>query len=210
MSMTQSEASAVSPPVQATPSPCTPPSPRWKPRSQAASSWRLPELPRPLRNLAACRRPSSASATPPRPPAPSCQLRPGGRRPLVDLAASGLGVAASRRQRPRAQAVPVRPRTASPSSTPRLGPGLAALEGTERALFEKKRRIRQALEEGKPIPTELRNEEHELRRQIDLEDQERQGELFIPYLPHLFRSSEWNAVFLPVCLQGDLQSSVSG
>ena len=29
------------------------------------------------------------------------------------------------------------------------------------------------------IPTELRNEEHELRRQIDLEDQERQGELFL-------------------------------
>ena len=54
-----------------------------------------------------------------------------------------------------------------------------SLEGTERALFEKKRRIRQALEEGKPIPTELRNEEHELRRQIDLEDQERQGELFL-------------------------------
>jgi len=47
-----------------------------------------------------------------------------------------------------------------------------SLEGTERALFEKKRRIRQALEEGKPIPTELRNEEHELRRQIDLEDQQ--------------------------------------
>ena len=66
----------------------------------------------------------------------------------------------------------MRPRPASPSSTPRLGPGLAALEGTERALFEKKRRIRQALEEGKPIPTELRNEEHELRRQIDLEDQQ--------------------------------------
>ena len=54
-----------------------------------------------------------------------------------------------------------------------------SLEGAERALFEKKRRIRQALEEGKPIPTELRNEEHELRRQIDLEDQERQGELFL-------------------------------
>ncbi|RLM60809.1 U3 small nucleolar ribonucleoprotein IMP4 [Panicum miliaceum] len=49
-----------------------------------------------------------------------------------------------------------------------------SLEGAERAQFEKKRRIRQALEEGKPIPTELRNEEHELRRQIDLEDQERQ------------------------------------
>ncbi|WVZ95019.1 hypothetical protein U9M48_040829 [Paspalum notatum var. saurae] len=49
-----------------------------------------------------------------------------------------------------------------------------SLEGTERALFEKKRLLRAALEEGKPIPTELRNEEHELRRQIDLEDQQRQ------------------------------------
>ncbi|CAO2189723.1 unnamed protein product [Urochloa humidicola] len=49
-----------------------------------------------------------------------------------------------------------------------------SLEGAERVHYEKKRRIRQALEEGKPIPTELRNEEHELRRQIDLEDQERQ------------------------------------
>ncbi|CAO2205789.1 unnamed protein product [Urochloa humidicola] len=49
-----------------------------------------------------------------------------------------------------------------------------SLEGAERVQYEKKRRIRQALEEGKPIPTELRNEEHELRRQIDLEDQERQ------------------------------------
>ena len=52
-----------------------------------------------------------------------------------------------------------------------------SLEGPQRALFEKKRRIRAALEEGKPIPTELRNEEHDLRRQIDLEDQERQGVL---------------------------------
>ncbi|KAG0522545.1 hypothetical protein BDA96_07G046500 [Sorghum bicolor] len=45
-------------------------------------------------------------------------------------------------------------------------------EASQRALFQKKRRIRAALEEGKPIPTELRNEVHELRRQIDLEDQE--------------------------------------
>lgn len=52
-------------------------------------------------------------------------------------------------------------------------------------LLEKERRIRAALEEGKPIPTELRNEEHDLRRQIDLEDQERQGAL-LPYpLLHL-------------------------
>jgi len=126
------------------------------PRGQEASGWRpsdSPSSPVPsvLRTLAARPRPSSASATPPRPPAPSRRPRPGGRRPLVDLATSGLGIAALRHQRPRAQAAPVRPRPVSPSSTPRLGPGLAALEGTERALFEKKRRIRQALEEGKPI-----------------------------------------------------------
>ncbi|KAK3132888.1 hypothetical protein QOZ80_6AG0529060 [Eleusine coracana subsp. coracana] len=46
-------------------------------------------------------------------------------------------------------------------------------EGAERVLLEKKRRVREALEEGKPIPTELRNEEHELRRLIDLDDKDR-------------------------------------
>ncbi|KAI5410751.1 uncharacterized protein LOC127085754 [Lathyrus oleraceus] len=46
-----------------------------------------------------------------------------------------------------------------------------SLEGNERALYEKKRKIREALQEGKPIPTELRNEEAALRRQIDLEDE---------------------------------------
>ncbi|KAI5415168.1 uncharacterized protein LOC127138629 [Lathyrus oleraceus] len=46
-----------------------------------------------------------------------------------------------------------------------------SLEGNERALYEKKRKIREALQEGKPIPAELRNEEAALRRQIDLEDQ---------------------------------------
>ncbi|GLJ39446.1 hypothetical protein SUGI_0805650 [Cryptomeria japonica] len=45
-----------------------------------------------------------------------------------------------------------------------------SLEGKERLLYEKKRKIRQALEEGKPIPTELRNEEKALRSEIDLED----------------------------------------
>ncbi|CAI9097616.1 OLC1v1034087C1 [Oldenlandia corymbosa var. corymbosa] len=44
------------------------------------------------------------------------------------------------------------------------------LEGKERMLYEKKRKIKQALEEGKPIPTELRNEEKALREEIDLED----------------------------------------
>ncbi|KAL1317272.1 U3 small nucleolar ribonucleoprotein protein IMP4 isoform X2 [Arachis ipaensis] len=46
-----------------------------------------------------------------------------------------------------------------------------SLEGKERLLYEKKRKIREALQEGKPIPTELRNEEAALRREIDLEDE---------------------------------------
>ncbi|KAI9107154.1 hypothetical protein K1719_021763 [Acacia pycnantha] len=46
-----------------------------------------------------------------------------------------------------------------------------SLEGKERLLYEKKRKIREALQEGKSIPTELRNEEAALRREIDLEDE---------------------------------------
>lgn len=46
-----------------------------------------------------------------------------------------------------------------------------SLEGKEREYYEKKRKIREALEEGKPIPTELRNEEASLRQEIDLEDE---------------------------------------
>lgn len=38
-------------------------------------------------------------------------------------------------------------------------------------LYEKKRKIKEALQEGKPIPTELRNEEAALRQEIDLEDE---------------------------------------
>lgn len=47
-----------------------------------------------------------------------------------------------------------------------------SLEGKEREYYEKKRKIREALEEGKPIPTELRNEEAALRHEIDLEDEQ--------------------------------------
>eukprot|EP01102_Stenamoeba_stenopodia_P008476 TRINITY_DN2439_c0_g1_i1.p1 TRINITY_DN2439_c0_g1~~TRINITY_DN2439_c0_g1_i1.p1 ORF type:complete len:292 (+),score=83.50 TRINITY_DN2439_c0_g1_i1:176-1051(+) len=47
-----------------------------------------------------------------------------------------------------------------------------SLEGKERARYEKKRKIRQALAEGKPIPTELREEEEALRKEIEAEDQE--------------------------------------
>ncbi|ONH90934.1 hypothetical protein PRUPE_8G084000 [Prunus persica] len=46
-----------------------------------------------------------------------------------------------------------------------------SLEGKERLLYENKRKIREALQEGKTIPTELQNEEAELRREIDLEDE---------------------------------------
>jgi U3 small nucleolar ribonucleoprotein protein IMP4 len=45
------------------------------------------------------------------------------------------------------------------------------LEGKEREQYEKKRKIRQALEEGKSIPNELRNEEAALRREIAFEDE---------------------------------------
>lgn len=46
------------------------------------------------------------------------------------------------------------------------------MEGKERAAYERKRLIRQALEEGKPIPTELRREEPGLRHEVELEDEE--------------------------------------
>lgn len=82
------------------------------------------------------------------------------------------------------------------------------LEGKERSLFEKKRKIREALdgdrydfdfpllwrsllflfvdvifffffcEEGKPIPTELRNEEAALRKEIDFDDEMTEGNFF--------------------------------
>lgn len=47
-----------------------------------------------------------------------------------------------------------------------------SLEGKERAIYEKKRKIKQALEEGKPIPTELRREAVALKEQADLEDEQ--------------------------------------
>nr|CAD1831148.1 unnamed protein product [Ananas comosus var. bracteatus] len=46
-----------------------------------------------------------------------------------------------------------------------------SLDGKEREKYEKKRKIDQALKEGKPIPSELRNEEAALREEIDLEDE---------------------------------------
>lgn len=38
--------------------------------------------------------------------------------------------------------------------------------------FEKKLKIKQALQEGRPIPTELRREEEKLRKELDLEDEQ--------------------------------------
>lgn len=45
-----------------------------------------------------------------------------------------------------------------------------SLEGAAREEYEKKRRIREALAEGKPLPTETRHEEAALRAQISAED----------------------------------------
>lgn len=45
-----------------------------------------------------------------------------------------------------------------------------SLEGKERTAYERKRAIKTALEEGKPIPTELRKDEGKLRKEVELED----------------------------------------
>jgi U3 small nucleolar ribonucleoprotein protein IMP4 len=45
-----------------------------------------------------------------------------------------------------------------------------SLEGKESEEYEKKRLVKQALQEGKPLPTETRGEEQRLRNEIDLED----------------------------------------
>jgi len=45
-----------------------------------------------------------------------------------------------------------------------------SLEGKEAEEYEKKRQIREALRDGKPLPTELRREEGKLRHQAELED----------------------------------------
>ena len=51
-----------------------------------------------------------------------------------------------------------------------------SLEGREREVYEKKRKVAEALAAGKPIPTELRDEEAELRR-LDELDPSRGGPL---------------------------------
>ncbi|EKX52355.1 hypothetical protein GUITHDRAFT_159282 [Guillardia theta CCMP2712] len=45
------------------------------------------------------------------------------------------------------------------------------LETNERVIYDKKKKLKQAIETGKPIPTELRAEEAELRHQIELDDE---------------------------------------
>mmetsp|Transcript_65149 Transcript_65149/g.141411 ORF Transcript_65149/g.141411 Transcript_65149/m.141411 type:complete len:314 (+) Transcript_65149:181-1122(+) len=45
-----------------------------------------------------------------------------------------------------------------------------ALEDREAATFEKKRKISEALEKGKALPTELRGEDRKLRKTLDLQD----------------------------------------
>lgn len=45
-----------------------------------------------------------------------------------------------------------------------------SLEGAQREEYEKKRAIREALQEGKPIPSELRGDAKKLKNQVDLED----------------------------------------
>ena len=50
-----------------------------------------------------------------------------------------------------------------------------SLEGKERELYEKKRKIRQCLEEGKPIPNELKQQEAALREELSLEDVQTAG-----------------------------------
>mmetsp|Transcript_7895 Transcript_7895/g.10205 ORF Transcript_7895/g.10205 Transcript_7895/m.10205 type:complete len:288 (+) Transcript_7895:57-920(+) len=46
-----------------------------------------------------------------------------------------------------------------------------ALEGKDASIYEKKRKVREALAEGKPIPTELHEEEESLRKDLAWEDE---------------------------------------
>jgi len=45
-----------------------------------------------------------------------------------------------------------------------------SLEGKEREIYEKKRKLRKSLEDGKPIPTELRKEESDLQGEMEFDD----------------------------------------
>jgi len=45
-----------------------------------------------------------------------------------------------------------------------------SLEGKERDIYEKKRKLKKAMEEGKPVPTELRKEEADLVEEMKFDD----------------------------------------
>ena len=45
-----------------------------------------------------------------------------------------------------------------------------SLEDQERTILEKKKKLKRALDDGKPIPTELRKDEAELRRLMQFDD----------------------------------------
>ena len=45
-----------------------------------------------------------------------------------------------------------------------------SLEGKEKEMYEKKERLKKALEAGKPIPTDLRREVSDLKEEIERED----------------------------------------
>lgn len=47
-----------------------------------------------------------------------------------------------------------------------------SLEDQERTISENKRKLKRALDEGKPIPTELRKDESELRKLMKFDDEE--------------------------------------
>jgi len=46
-----------------------------------------------------------------------------------------------------------------------------SLEGKEKEIYEKKRKLKKSLEEGNSIPSELRDEENELRKKLKLDDE---------------------------------------
>lgn len=58
-----------------------------------------------------------------------------------------------------------------------------SLEDKDRQVYEKKKRIREALASGKAIPTELRDDEEALRREMDLDSKDTGTLLLFIYSP---------------------------
>lgn len=46
-----------------------------------------------------------------------------------------------------------------------------SLEGKEKQMYEHKRAVQKAMDEGKPIPTELKRESDKIMNEIDLDDE---------------------------------------